>query len=223
MKRMTKYLVLAVLAVVLMGTATIAWAAQGGPEGRRGPGDRGVGGEVTSIDGQTIYVENPHGSASIITTDNTEFVVNGEAGSLSDISVGMFAHAPGEKDDNGNVTATRVFASDEAPPHPRDGEGRPGRGVGGEVTSIDGQTINVENPRGSASIITTDDTEFVVNDEAGSLSDISVGMFVRAQGEKDDAGNVTATRVCASDEAPPHPQDGQGRPGRGDRPAPDNQ
>lgn len=107
------------------------------------------------------------------------------------------------------------------------GPGGPGgHGAGGEVTAIDGSTIVVTNPHGDEeSIITTDSTEFVVNDEAGSLDDIEVGMFVCAEGEKDDAGSFTATKVIASDDMPQPPDrsgGGQGGPGGPGGPPPNN-
>ncbi len=216
MKRTITILLFAVLAIAMMAGATAAFAASGGPEGRRGgPGGCGPGGggEVTAIDGNTITAENPHGEVTIITTADTEFEVNGKAGSLSDISVGMFVGAHGEKDDDGVVTADRVFAGDEKPERPEGG--RRGRGAGGEVTGISGSTITVENPRGEATIVTTADTEFEVNGKAGSLSDISVGMFVGAHGEKDDDGVVTADRVFAGDERPERgPGEGAGPRGQ---------
>jgi hypothetical protein len=214
MKRITIFLLFSILVIVLLAGAAIVFAQESPADvqGRHGgPGGRGIGGEVTSIDGSTIHVKSPHGEAAIVTNDSTEFVVNGADGSLADIAVGMFVHAQGEKNDDDTLTATRVFASDEAPQRPeRGGPGGP-PGVGGEVTSIDGSTIHVKSPHGEAAIVTNDSTEFVVNGADGSLADIAVGMFVHAQGEKNDDGTLTATRVFASDEAPQRPERG-GRP-----------
>ena len=205
MKKIIMFLLFSILAIALLAGAAIVFAQErpADVQGRHGgPGGRGVGGEVTSIDGSTIHVKDPHGEAAIVTNDSTEFVVNGAAGSLADIKVGMFVHAQGEKSDDDTFTATRVFASDEQPQPPG------GRGVGGKVTSIDGSTIQVETPHGEAAIVTNDSTEFVVNGADGSLADIAVGMFVGAQGEKNDDGTFTATRVFASDEQPQRPERG---------------
>lgn len=227
MKRSIKYLMFGLMLIAMLSSAAVAFAqgGQGGPGGPGGPG-RGAGGEVTAIDGSTIVVTNPHGDEeSIVTTDSTEFVVNDETGSLDDIEVGMFVHAEGERDDDGTLTATKVMASDDMPQGPG-GPGGPGRGIGGEVTAIDGSTIVITNPHGDEeSILTTDSTEFVVNDEAGSLGDITVGMFVCAEGEKDDAGSFTATKVIASDDMPQppdRPDGGQGGPGGPGGPPPNN-
>ena len=132
MKRITMFLLFSILAIALLAGAVIVFAQErpADVQGRHGgPGGRGVGGEVTSIDGLTIHVEDPHGEAAIVTNDSTEFVINGADGSLADIKVGMFVHAQGEKNDDGTFTATRVFASDEQPQRPDGGQGqRPERG-----------------------------------------------------------------------------------------------
>jgi len=230
MRKYVKYFIGALLLVGVLGSAAVAYAAQGvdfeahrgGPGGPgRGPG---VGGEVISVDGNTINVETPRGDeGTIVTNDETEFMVNGEAGSLADVAVGKFAMAIGEKQDDGSVLADRVMVVDELPERgsrPGDGEGMPGRPdrgprVGGEVTAVDGNTIKVNNPRdGEGTIITDDETEFIVNGEAGSLADVAVGKFVGAHGEMQDDGSLLADQVMVHDEAPV-PPDGPGRRGRG--------
>ncbi|GAB4449144.1 MAG: hypothetical protein Kow0031_31610 [Anaerolineae bacterium] len=128
MKRVSLFLVLAMLAIAMIGTTAVAFAhnGEGRPGGPDGPGGRGIGGQVTAIDGSTLTVESPRGTATIVTTADTTFTVNGEAGSLSDISVGMFAGARGEvSEDGSSVTADQVMASDEAPQRPDKGEGCP--------------------------------------------------------------------------------------------------
>ena len=55
------------------------------------------------------------------------------------------------------------------------------------MTAIDGNTITVENPRGEGTIITNDETKFIVNgEEEGSLADVEVGKFAGAHGEMPD-------------------------------------
>ena len=111
MKRITIYIVLGVVALAVLGTVAVAYAHEGGLFGR------GVGGRVTAIDGNTITVENPHGdTGTIITNNDTQFTVNGEDGSLSDIKEGMFTGARGEMNEDGTqFTATEVIAGDEMP------------------------------------------------------------------------------------------------------------
>jgi hypothetical protein len=178
----------------------------------RGPG-RGphAGGEVTAINGMTITVTNPRGSQDILTTSSTAFTVNGAAGTLAGIAVGMYVHAEGTRATDGSFTATSVTASDEQPVPPAGGRGLH---AGGEVTAINGMTITVTNPRGSQDILTTSSTSFTVNGAAGALSGVAVGMYVHAEGTRATDGSFTATSVTASDEQPVPPAGGMGR-GRG--------
>src|SRR5689334_17134875 len=92
---------LAALTLALAGGTFSASAATGATF--HGPG-RGAGGQVTAIDGTTITVKNPQGSATIATTASTTFEINGKAGSLSDITIGMFVHADGTKGADGVLT-----------------------------------------------------------------------------------------------------------------------
>ncbi|GAB4188754.1 MAG: hypothetical protein OHK0022_00820 [Roseiflexaceae bacterium] len=196
-------ILMAVLALVLAGGATSASAAPGG----RGPGGRGAGGpggEVTAVSASSITVNSPRGATTITTTASTTFQVNGAAGSLSDVKVGMFVRAEGSAGTNSSFTATRVIASTEKPT--QTGPRRPGRGIGGDATAIDGSTITINTPNGALKIVTSASTTFQVNGAAGSLSDIRVGMFVCAEGATASDGTITATRVIASNEKPARPQ-----------------
>src|SRR5215217_8385361 len=96
-----------------------------------------------------------------------------------------------------------------APDSPAHG---PGRGVGGQVTAVNGTTITVKTPQGTATIATTASTTFEVDRKAASLSAITVGLFVHAEGTKGTDGVLTATRVSASSSAPT-----AGRPARADQ------
>jgi len=185
------------------------------PPGRPGRGPH-VGGEVTAVDGNTIKVKNPRddNEGTIVTNDETEFIVNGEAGSLADVTVGKFVGSHGEMQEDGSLLADRVMVMDEAPAPP-DGPGHPGRGphVGGEVTGVEGNIIKVKNPRGEGTIITNDETEFIVNGQAGSLADVAVGKFVGAGGEMQDDGSILADRVVVMDELPTRPERSEGAQG----------
>jgi hypothetical protein len=102
---------LMVLAFTLAGGVAQIYAAPAGP-------GKGVAGKVTAISGTTITVQLPQGTAKIATTATTSFQVNGKAGKLSDIKVGMFAHAEGTRGSDGTLTATRVLASTNPPQGP---------------------------------------------------------------------------------------------------------
>jgi hypothetical protein len=115
-----KRLLLGLFAALVLALAGVALPASAAPNTpTHGPG-RGAGGQVTAINGTTITVKPPQGTATlrIATTANTTFVVNGAAGSLSGITVGMFVHAEGTKGTDGVLTATRVSASTTRPERP---------------------------------------------------------------------------------------------------------
>lgn len=193
-------ILMAALALVLVGGVTSASAAPGGRGPGRGQG--GPGGAVTAIGTNSITVNSPRGATTITTTASTTYQVNGAAASLSDIQVGMYVRAEGTAGTNNSFTATRVIANTEKPAQP----GRPGRGTGGDATAIDGSTITITTPRGTLKIVTSASTTYQVNGVAGSLSDIKVGMFVCAEGTTASDGTITATRVIASDTKPTRPQ-----------------
>jgi hypothetical protein len=71
----------------------------------------------------------------------------------------------------------------------------PGGFAVGTVTKVDGGTITIKSFDGATKTVTTSSTTKVMKGEKGSLSDLKVGQNVRATGDKDSAGNVTATAI----------------------------
>jgi hypothetical protein len=108
------------LTLALAGGAAHTSAAGGPPPGGPRPGD-GPSGKITAIDGTTITVQNRDGTVKLVTSASTTFQLDGKAARLSDIKVGMFAHAEGSKGADHTFIATRVLARTEAPvgPPPR--------------------------------------------------------------------------------------------------------
>jgi RNase P/RNase MRP subunit p29 len=68
---------------------------------------------------------------------------------------------------------------------------RPGGGIAGQVTSVDSTTITITTPQGNVTIATSSSTTFEVNGATGSLSSVTAGMFVRADGTKAADGTFT--------------------------------
>lgn len=121
-----KRIILGILvAVALLGGASGAYAAT---DSRGGRGN-GVGGQVTAVNGSTITVSTHNGTATITTSADTQFTVNGATGSVSDITVGLYLHASGTRAADGSVAATKVVATTDRPQPPSGGHGRPGRGT----------------------------------------------------------------------------------------------
>ena len=161
------------------------------------------GGKITAISGTAITVQTRDGSAKIATTATTTFQLDGKPARLSDIKVGMFAHAEGSKGVDGTFTATRVHAGTKPPAGPP--QGGPGQGVGGKITAISGTTITVQTRDGSAKIATTATTTFQLDGKPARLSDIKVGMFAHAEGSRAADGTFTARCLLASTKAPDGP------------------
>ena len=192
---------------------------------QRQPGQRGqrlggpppdsanrVGGQVVSVNGNTIKVKHPEGEEQSITvTDKTTYSYNREDGSLSSFKAGDFLMAAGSRDANGQFIAESVRGGDKPPRGPRgEGGGRRGfNGTGGQITAIDTSagTITVKNFQGSdeaatTTIYTNAQTSFHRNREEVTLSSYKVGDFVRAQGALNENKQFVATMIAGGDQRP---------------------
>lgn len=72
------------------------------------------------------------------------------------------------------------------------------RGMGGEVTAIGESNLTVVNRRGDELTVNVNDEtviHLVETQAEGSFSDIEVGDNIRARGERDEDGNVTAKNI----------------------------
>jgi hypothetical protein len=89
-----------------------------------------------------------------------------------------------------------------------------GTHAGGKVASVSGSTITVTDRDGkSQSILTTGNTTFELDGKTSSLSAITAGQFIHADGTTDSAGAFTATAVHASTTQPQgHGPGGPGGP-----------
>src|SRR5690349_7009956 len=117
------------LALALCATA----AAQRGGHGHPG-GEGGAGGRVTAVDvaARTLTVARRDGSAlTIVATDATAFVRNGEPATLADFGVGDFVRARGALDAEGRLVAERISGGDDADR------------TGGEITAISADLITI--------------------------------------------------------------------------------
>ncbi|HIM79560.1 MAG TPA: hypothetical protein EYM54_05625 [Dehalococcoidia bacterium] len=71
---------------------------------------------------------------------------------------------------------------------------RGGRGVGGAIESIEGNTLTVTTPRGPVTVTTGGDTT-VRKIVDGSLEDLEQGAQIRVTGQRDEEGIVKATSI----------------------------
>ena len=86
---------------------------------------------------------------------------------------------------------------------------RGGRGVGGAIESMEGNTLTVTTPRGPVTVTTGDDTA-VRKIVDGSLEDLEMGAQIRVTGQRDEDGIVKATSITL---IPEGAQEFFGRPG----------
>ena len=71
---------------------------------------------------------------------------------------------------------------------------RGGRGIGGAIESIEGNTLTVTTPRGPVTVTTGGDTT-VRKIVDGSLEDLEQGAQIRVTGQRDEEGIVKATSI----------------------------
>lgn len=189
------------------------WAQRPGGGPGRGPGGPppGAFGKITAINKDSLVVEMPDGKTQIIgLTAETAFARNHQDAKLADLQVGDFVAARGPRNENGQITAVRIFAGDKPPPMGERGPGGPdgqerggfppANGVRGKITAINGTAITIETPDGATQVINlTEKTALMRNREKAQLSDLRVGDFLGVQGQRNADGQLVPERVFASD------------------------
>ncbi len=85
---------------------------------------------------------------------------------------------------------------------PGDDAGGGGRGVGGAIASMEGNTLTVATPRGPVTVTTGEDTA-VRKIVDGSLEDLEKGAQIRVAGQRDEEGIVKATSITLIPEGAP--------------------
>jgi len=74
------------------------------------------------------------------------------------------------------------------------GQGGFGGGVAGTIKSIDGNTVQVSTAQ-NVTTVTLSGTTTVLQTTTAAASDLQVGQQVTVRGQRDTAGNVTATSI----------------------------
>ncbi|HEY3522398.1 MAG TPA: DUF5666 domain-containing protein, partial [Candidatus Limnocylindrales bacterium] len=182
-----------------------ASGSPGGPAGR-GPGFRGRGGgpgaglfggilggpgrpfgaiHITGIDGSNVSLATDDGwKRTIAIGSDTTIMRAGETISVSDLKVGDEVRLVETRTNDGSYTITRL---DVVLPS-----------VAGQVTAVGSGTITVKRLDGTtATIHVGSDTTYVARGNGNaSLSDVTVGSEVLAQGSARDDGSIDAVRVA---------------------------
>ena len=156
-----------------------------------GPGGKGhmfgIGGiTITAINGNNISLKTQDGWTRKITVDSgTTYSKSGDTIALAALKVGDEIGFRQTREDDGTWTIDSVVV---ILPH-----------VVGEVTKVSGSTITVEQRDGTTATITVNgQTDYAVDgDDAATLSDVKVGMFLVAEGAENSDGSLTAARVKA--------------------------
>ena len=153
-----------------------------------------TGGEVTKVDGNDITIKKRDGTSQIVTvTGSTVYRLGSAAGSKSDVKVGSDIEAAGTISGTA-FTATSVSIRLV--------------GVGGQVTDKTTDSITVKDRAGNSKTIhvSSSTTITVKGKNPASLSDISVGDRVLADGTLRTDGSLDAVTVHGSPPKAAQPQ-----------------
>jgi Domain of unknown function (DUF5666) len=158
----------------------------------RGGGDLGLGigrggVEITAIAGSNVSLKTVDGwTRTIQVTSSTEITKGGDAIALGDLRVGDTIRFQQKRNSDGSFSVTHIAVVLPS--------------VAGTVTAKTGATITILQRDGSSVTIHVDaSTKFHVQGKNGaaSLSDVTVGMVVIANGEKNADGSLNAGQVVA--------------------------
>jgi RNase P/RNase MRP subunit p29 len=184
MRRGTRMLVSLVLVGMLLSVAGTAWAEESAERG-------GLRGQVVAIEGDSLLVATPAGEQQVVIThEETRFRIPGvRKPSISDIEVGDYLGAWGQRNEDGDLVASVVIVVPAE-------LARRGYVVQGLVAAVDGFTITVETGQGERTVVTQESTRFLVPGlEEPGIGDISAGDPILALGRSDDEGKLLARVV----------------------------
>jgi hypothetical protein len=155
-------------------------------------------GQVKSVSGAAITVQDEQNSYVIHTSSSTTVQRAGQSASLGDITVGSQIMAVGTKNSDGSLNAESINII-----LPR---------VGGQISAISGSTITVTTLRDSTktTIHVTSSTRYVTvtmgttgpTQTAASFSDLKTGAHIQAEGTKNSDGSLNAQVVYLMPNAP---------------------
>ena len=149
-----------------------------------------VGGTVTEVGSGSFTLTARDGTTwTITTTGSTAYTLglssSATAGKASDLKVGSIVVVQGASATNNAMTAVTVRIQ-----VPR---------VGGQVTATSADTITITRRDGTTTTIhvSSSTTYQVAGQTSASLSDVTVGMIVVAEGTQRADGSIDATTVVA--------------------------
>jgi hypothetical protein len=160
------------------------------------PGEIGIAGTVTAVNGTTITVsgKNKSDAPTVVYTINAASATvkkDDVASTVSGIAVGDMVRIEGTVSGT-TVTATIIVDGRTPAPSMPQGNGQPI--VGGTVTAVSGNTITITNKSNVSYTIDATSATFIKNGAVGTLSSIAVGDSIVAQGTVNGT-SVTAVSV----------------------------
>ena len=155
-------------------------------------GCNGAGGDVTALTSSAITVLNREGTSTTYAITSTTNVTKDRANStLAALALGENVHIAVNQTD-----ATSAISIDIVPAN-----------IAGKVTAESGDTITITGPNGSTgTIVVSSSTTFAKSGSTASLSDVTVGSFVFAEG----TFGATATTINAASVGIGQPPSGTG-------------
>lgn len=171
------------------------------PEGT--PGPIGLRGRVTQIDEPSLGVQVREQQITVVTTESTHIrVPKVENASLADIHVGDWVLIVGRFRGLCQVEARDIGVLPQMPAHRFV--------IPGEILTIEGTTLTVQDPQDTHLVHTDDQTRFAVPGvENATSADIKVGDHILALGQPAEGRNILARWVWVI----PPPQGTAGQPG----------
>lgn len=238
---MSRFMVLiafaAGLSVAACGSGANAAKSSASPSPGRGGAQarNGAAGQLVQINGQTLILTGPSGDITVTFTTSTAFSRTSTA-VLADVVPGACIIATGQKDSSGTLTASTVRLSPKTAsgcgagqfgpnpagasprPSPSDQPAQPAMAfVGGEVQSATGTSITVVTATSGSQTITVPTTANVTKTSSASSADLRTGECLRANGQRNSAGDIQATSITISPAGPSGTCatgfGGRGRPG----------
>lgn len=190
MKSLTKLVMVMMMALALISSATVAFAQEESDGARPRNGLRG---EVTAVSTSSLTVEPPNGeSVTVNITDETtiRLVETQSEGTIDDIEVGNFVGVRGQKNDDGSVNARLIVVATRAQIRQHT--------LRGEVLAVhlDEGTLTVQSKAQDKAwlVKTTDETRYRVPDvENPTLADIKEGDHILIIGKRDDENSNSGT------------------------------
>ncbi|MDQ2786423.1 MAG: DUF5666 domain-containing protein [Chloroflexota bacterium] len=163
-----------------------------------------VAGRVTAINGATVSVQQADNSTVVVTTDGQTVIHQLVPGVLTDLKPGDVIAVAGGKTAETTYVAQTITSVGQVTGATSAGVGQsltavpPGvaaPAVTGQIMSVNGGTLTVQDFNGARVTVTTSPTTIVKTQQSGTLSDIKVGDLLVMQGEKTGATTFLARSV----------------------------